>query len=220
MSCHDAVRTVRLQGAYQAMPMTCGGSGYCSQSLPWLALLLVPRRATRRLYRGIIVNEARRNRSSSRKKGPPGAKYRERRKLNDRDNCEGRVTLSVLLSTRASRVPCEACPKPRDAYCRGWHIVRFVLRGGRAAPTLPRAQSWSVLWSLLRALPASVLHDYRDEGMSLLSCDDCLERRHQCVTAPHRRMSNPRAVNSFVFAVTVSLPKAKYLTAPHMQTRE
>ncbi len=34
----------------------------------------------------------------------PGAKYRERRKMNDRDNCEGRVTLSVLLSTRASRV--------------------------------------------------------------------------------------------------------------------
>jgi hypothetical protein len=153
MSCHDAMRTVRLQGAYQAMPMTCGGSGYCSQSLPWLALLLVPRRATRRLYRGIIVNEARRNRSSSRKKGPPGAKYRERRKMNDRDNCEGRVTLRVLLSTRELRewalssqgltpsqprangpgwlplhgllphMPCEACPKPRNAYRREWHIV-------------------------------------------------------------------------------------------------
>jgi len=121
----------------------------------------------------------------------------------------------VVVATHGllPHMPCEACPKPRDAYRRGWHIVRFVLRGGRVASTLPRAQSWSVLWSLLRAFPASVLHDYRDEGMFLLSCDDCLERRRQCVTAPHRRMSNP--VNSFVFAVTVSLPKAKYLTAPH-----
>jgi hypothetical protein len=49
--------------------------------------------------------------------------------------------------------------------------------------------------------------------MFVLSCDDCLDRRHQCVTAPHRRLSN--LVNPFVFALTNSFPKAKYLTAPN-----